>query len=307
MGQLLIAVLVGAVAAGAALVVLRTRSGSSSTKSKVPPALRPADIDAVLESSRLTKIHGWGLALTLFFAFFMPAYWVQEPQNRRNNEAEMAEESLERGERYYALATDQQTGEANPDGKECARCHGVNGEGGTNEFLNPDTGVRSIVQVPELKTVFARYEEPPPGFTDARTYIREVIERGRPGTDMPTWGAEYGGPLTEQELDDIVNWLESINEDPQVDADATGDQIFNQFCSTCHGIGGAGGSGPAMRGGGTVAEFPNIEDHKTFVKEGSKPGQPYGTSGQGTGAMPAWGGTLTDEQIQLVVDYERSL
>ncbi|HEX2180520.1 MAG TPA: c-type cytochrome [Actinomycetota bacterium] len=305
MGQLLIAVLVGAVAAGAALVVLRTRS--SSTKSKIPPALRPADIDAVLESSRLTKIHGWGLALTLFFAFFMPAYWVQEPQNRLDNEEKFAEESLERGERYYALATDQQTGDPNPDGKECARCHGVEAQGGTNEFLNPDTGTRSIVQVPELKTVFARYETPPPGFEDARQYIREVIERGRPGTDMPTWGAEFGGPLTEQELDDIVNWLESIQETPQVSADATGDQIFNQFCSTCHGIGGAGGSGPAMRGGSETAMFPNIEDHKNFVREGSRPGQPYGTSGQGTGAMPGWAGTLTEEQIQLVVDYERSL
>jgi mono/diheme cytochrome c family protein len=306
MGQLLIAVLVGGIAAGAALVVLRTRSGSGN-KSKVPPALRPADIDAVLESSRLTKIHGWGLALTLFFAFFMPAYWVQEPQNRLDNEKEFAEESLERGEEYYALTTNQQTGATNSKGKECARCHGEGAEGGTNEFLNPDTGTRSIVQVPELKTVFARYEEPPPGFEDARAYIRETIERGRPGTDMPTWGGEYGGPLTEQELDDIVNWLESIQQDAEVEEGATGDQIFTQFCSTCHGIGGAGGSGPAMKGGSESAMFPNIEDHKTFVKEGSKPGQPYGTSGQGTGAMPAWGGTLTDEQIQLVVDYERSL
>lgn len=304
MGQLLIAVLVGAVAAGAALVVLRTRS--TGTKSKIPPALRPADIDAVLESSRLTKIHGWGLALTLFFAFFMPAYWVQEPQNRIDNEEMFAEESLERGERYYAMAIDQQTGESNTAGKECARCHGDGAEGGTNEFLNPDTGTRSIVQVPELKTVFARYEEPPPGFEDAREYIRETIERGRPGTDMPTWGNEYGGPLTEQELDDIVNWLESIQVDVDIEGDATGDQIFNQLCSTCHGVGGAGGSGPAMTGGSETAQFPNIEDHKTFVKEGSKAGQPYGTSGQGTGAMPAWA-SLTEEQIQKVVDYERSL
>lgn len=304
MGQLLIAVLVGAVAAGAALVVLRTRT--PRTKSKIPPALRPADIDAVLESSRLTKIHGWGLALTLFFAFFMPAYWVQEPQNRIDNEEMFAKESIERGEKYYASPIDQQTGEQNTAGKDCARCHGDGAEGGTNEFLNPDTGTRSLVQVPELKTVFARYEEPPKGFEDAREFIRETIERGRPGTDMPTWGSEYGGPLTEQELDDIVNWLESINTEVEVEADATGDQIFNQFCSTCHGVGGAGGSGPPMTGGSETRQFPNIEDHKTFVKEGSKAGQPYGTSGQGTGGMPPWP-SLTDDQIQKVVDYERSL
>jgi mono/diheme cytochrome c family protein len=304
MGQLLIAVLVGAVAAGAALVVLRTRT--PRTRSKIPPALRPGDIDAVLESSRLTRIHGWGLALTLFFAFFMPAYWVQEPQNRIDNEDMFAEESIERGEKYFASPIDPQTGDQNIDGKDCARCHGDGAEGGTNEFLNPDTGTRSLVQVPELRTVFARYEEPPKGFEDAREYIRETIERGRPGTDMPTWGNEYGGPLTEQELDDIVNWLESINVEVDIEADATGDQIFNQFCSTCHGVGGAGGSGPPMTGGSETRQFPNIEDHKTFVKEGSKAGQPYGTSGQGTGGMPPWP-SLTDDQIQKVVDYERSL
>lgn len=305
MVQLLIAVLAGGVAAGAALVILRSRS--SSDLPKVPPALRPADIDAVLESTRLTKIHGWGLALTLFFAFFMPAYWIQEPQNRLNNEERFIAESLERGERYYAMAVDQQTGEGNPSGKECALCHGVNAEGGTNEFLNPVTGIRSTVQVPELRTIFSRYATPPPGFRDAREYVREVIERGRPGTDMPTWGGEYGGPLTEQELDDIVNWIEDIQEEPQVDADATGQQIFGQFCAACHGIGGAGGSGPSMQNGATVAEFPDEADHAEFVRSGSQVGQPYGTSGMGTGAMPPWAGILTEEQIALVVEYERSL
>ena len=123
---------------------------------------------------------------------------------------------------------------------------------------------------------------------------------------MPTWGNKYGGPLTEQEIEDIVNWLADIQVDLDIDATATGDAIFNQLCATCHGVGGAGGSGPAMTGGAESRQFPNIEDHKAFVKSGSTAGQPYGTSGMGTGGMPPWG-TLTDEQIQKVVEYERSL
>lgn len=307
MGQLLIAILVGGIAALAAMVVLKKRSPGSRLP-KVPPAFRPAPIDSELESSRLTKISAWGLALTMFFAFFMPAYWVQEPANRVANEQFFAEESLHRGELYYANAVHPVTGDANPSGKECAQCHGHGAEGGVTEFLNPATGVRSEVQVPELLTIFARYETPPPGFPDARAFIRETIERGRPGTAMPTWGAEFGGPLTEQELDDIVNWLESIQQEPQIEADADGQQIFNQFCATCHGIGGAGGSAPAMLGGETEAEFPDIEDHIDFVREGSQPNQPYGALGSvGTGGMPGWGAVLTDEQIRLVVEYERSL
>ncbi|MEX2587186.1 MAG: c-type cytochrome [Actinomycetota bacterium] len=306
MGQLVIALIIGAVAAGAALVAFRPRRKSADVK-KIPPAFRPAEVDAVLESDRLNRIHAWGLVLTVFFAFFLPAYWLYEPQNRLNNELKFEEESLERGEEYYALTTDPVSGDPNPAGKECARCHGVDAEGGTNEFLNPNTGETSTVQVPELKTVFARYETPPPGYDDARSYIQEVIERGRPGTDMPTWGDEYGGPLTSQEVDDIVNWLEHIQVEPEVTEDASGQEIFNQMCVACHGAGGAGGSGPAMQGGATVDQFPDVAEHEEFVRSGSTPGQPYGTSGQGTGAMPAWGGSLTDEQISAVVEYERSL
>lgn len=306
MGQLVIALIIGAVAAAAAFVAFRPEPKSAGVK-KIPPALRPAETDAVLESERLNRIHAWGLVLTVFFAFFLPAYWLQEPQNRRDNEEKFAEESIERGEEYYAMATHPETGASNPAGKECARCHGHGAEGGTNEFLNPNTGETSTVQVPELTTVFARYETPPPGYDDARTYIREVIERGRPGTDMPTWGAEFGGPLTEQEIDDILNWLESIQQEADVSEDASGQDIFNQMCATCHGAGGAGGSGPAMQGGSTVDQFPDVAEHEEFVKSGSTPGQPYGTSGQGTGGMPAWGGSLTDEQISAVVEYERSL
>ena len=61
-----------------------------------------------------------------------------------------------------------------------------------------------------------------------------------------------------------------------------------------------------MQGGSETRQFPNIEDHKKFVREGSKPGQPYGTSGMGTGGMPPWP-QLSDDQLQKVVDYERSL
>ena len=33
---------------------------------------------------------------------------------------------------------------------------------------------------------------------------------GRPGTPMPAWGAEGGGPLTTQQIDELIAYLESI-------------------------------------------------------------------------------------------------
>lgn len=306
MNPLLIAVVFGGIAAIAAIVAFRPRSSSGKSKS-VPPALRPAAIDTILESDRLTKVTLWGMVLAIFFALFLPAYWFKEPARMVAKEESFKEESEERGKTYYSLSTDPQTGASNIAGKECARCHGIDAQGGSTLFLNPATGTKSDYPVPDLKTVYSRYEEPPPGFPDARAYITETIERGRPGTPMPTWGNKYGGPLTEQEIDDIVNWIQSIQEKPEFEAAATGDQIFAKLCASCHGVAGAGGSGPAMKGGSESKQFPNIDDHIAFVKEGSKAGTPYGTSGKGTGAMPAWGGTLNEEQIKAVVEYERSL
>lgn len=310
MSPVFIAVVFGAIALGAAVVMFRPRSSSSTSSGAskaVPPALRPGAIDSILESDRLTKVTLWGMTLAIFFAIFLPAYWFREPARMAATEEQFAEQSIERGAEYYALTTDPQTGDANSAGKECARCHGINGEGGTTLFLNTATGESTDYPVPNLNTIFSRYETPPPGFDDARSFIYETIERGRPGTPMPTWGADFGGPLTDQELDDIVNWIADNQVEAQVDEGASGDQIFTQLCVACHGVTGAGGTGPAMRGGSTEAQFPNIDDHIAFVRQGSQAGQTYGVSGVGTGAMPPWQGTLTDEQIRAVVEYERSL
>ena len=305
MRQLAIAIVLAGFVAIAAMLLLRR--GGTTKAEKIPPALRPGDTDDVLESDRLISIQRWGFGLALFFAIFLPLYWFAEPGRMRSQENEFNKDSIERGAQYFALRTDPVTGEENGKGIECARCHGSDAGGGENEFLDPSTATLTKVKVPDLVTVFSRYENPPPGYKDAEAFIRETIERGRPPTDMPTWGNKYGGPLTDQQIGDIVNYLKSIQGKVKVASGASGDKIFSQYCSPCHGIGGVGGLGPAMKGGSEKAQFPNIEDHIAFVKAGSKAGVAYGTSGKGTGRMPAWGGQLSDEQIKAVIEYERSL
>jgi mono/diheme cytochrome c family protein len=256
------------------------------------------------------------MALTiLFFALFFPVYWFFEPERMANRETQFHEQSVERGRKYFALHQDPKTGAENFDAIECARCHGLNATGGNNEFLNPTTGQKTLVQVPPLYTVFSKFEANKdslgfPVVKDARQFVTETIERGRPGTDMPTWGNKYGGPLTDQQIQDIVNWLETIQE-PLPEA-LTGDArtLFNKVCATCHGVDGAGGGvAPAFTGGSETKRFPNRDDQVAFVKAGSVAGQQYGVGGVGTGHMPPKGGyaALTDQQIAQIVDYERSL
>jgi mono/diheme cytochrome c family protein len=71
----------------------------------------------------------------------------------------------------------------------------------------------------------------------------------------------------------------------------SGEEVYAANCARCHGESGQGGSGPAMEG---VADRLSAADHVEIVREGRS-------------AMPAWEGTLTDGEIEAVVDYEREI
>jgi mono/diheme cytochrome c family protein len=73
-----------------------------------------------------------------------------------------------------------------------------------------------------------------------------------------------------------------------------GAALFSDNCARCHGSGGGGGLGPQLSGGRVVKAFPNEQDQVAFVT-------------QGRDGMPAFGNTLSPQQIKQVVDYTRTL
>jgi mono/diheme cytochrome c family protein len=102
-----------------------------------------------------------------------------------------------------------------------------------------------------------------------------------------------------------------------------GEALFNlglnggaYSCARCHtpgwswgdpGIPGQGALGWNVTSGATNTHFPNASDMVEFVKNGTTQGAKYGTVGQGTGRMPGFGAILTDEMIEAIVQYVRSL
>ncbi len=79
-------------------------------------------------------------------------------------------------------------------------------------------------------------------------------------------------------------------------------------CSGCHGAAGGGGVGPKLSEGEALLSFPEEQDQIEWVKGGSqaKIGQEYNARGRvAAGGMPAFGGQLSDEEIEAVVQYER--
>jgi polyvinyl alcohol dehydrogenase (cytochrome) len=75
------------------------------------------------------------------------------------------------------------------------------------------------------------------------------------------------------------------------DESADGEDVYRSNCARCHGGSGQGGSGPTMEG---VADRLDEDEHLEIVREGRE-------------GMPAWEDTLSDEEIQAVVDYEREV
>jgi mono/diheme cytochrome c family protein len=74
----------------------------------------------------------------------------------------------------------------------------------------------------------------------------------------------------------------------------TGAALFAAHCARCHGSDGGGGIGPQLSDGKVVAAFPDVADEITFVTRGRD-------------GMPAFGGQLSAQQIDQVVDYTRTL
>jgi mono/diheme cytochrome c family protein len=109
-----------------------------------------------------------------------------------------------------------------------------------------------------------------------------------------------------------------------VDAKATlelseGALLFNQNCARCHTSGysygepkaPAGGHyGPSLRAGSLAQQFPEKKDQIAFIANGVPDAAAYGKGGVNHwsgGGMPYFANILTPEQIEKIVDYERSL
>lgn len=253
----------------------------------VPPALRSGYSDEELERRVLERYMGWGILLTAFFAIFLPAYWINEPSRLENKTNADFVASVERGEALFV--------------ENCALCHGQNAEGGgtTSTYDSDDSW-----PAPNLTTVVKRYEDAP--VDDIREYVENTIHRGRPGTPMPAWGSEFGGPLTDQQISDITDWL-LVNQKAEVaEADPassmSGKQLFQQNCAKCHGENLEGFVGPSLVG---VFERHNEQTVLGILRNGI-----FLANGV---SMPPWqsgymyeDARYTDAALKRIVEYLKS-
>ncbi len=175
----------------------------------IPIGFRPAPSDDELETNVLERWQGWGLLMLLFLALFLPLYFVFF-ENQRSNDAALKqrEESIKRGAAIFAQAKPGAHGfQAG-----CARCHGTYAGGGVVPQYKANKDAAPVdYPAPSLNEVFKRQiVEQKKTPRDAYRFVYNTIAQGRPGTPMPTWGLGYGGPMNDQQIEDVINYLLSI-------------------------------------------------------------------------------------------------
>lgn len=318
---------------GIALIVFLAIAilGSRGRKPAPPSNMVEYYDDETMEGPKLEKYLGAAVIFSAILAASLPFYWLLEPTRQEKMDEFFLEDSAERGKLRFASAGTVPPSEVLQ--LECARCHGAKAEGGAATYLLQPTEPGELAKTvswtaPSLDDVLLRF---------SREELAQIITYGRPGTPMPAWGLAGGGPLPEQPVEDLVNYLQSIQISPEEArkryterAEALmkenpgiseGQALFMAACARCHTKGwsygepetmGAGGAfGPNLTGGVTLRQFPplggGVAKHVEFVTTGSDFQKAYGTQGIGSGRMPGFGQMLTARQIDEIVIYERSL
>ncbi|HLA97735.1 MAG TPA: c-type cytochrome [Anaerolineales bacterium] len=162
----------------------------------------------------------------------------------------------------------------------CSLCHGEDGEGADGPALND----KSFLVNTSDETIFS------------------LIGSGVPSSEMPAWNQAFGGPFTDQQIQQIVafmrNWEGEAPDRRSIAMQGdpvNGLTIFSSTCVICHGEDGLGSErAPAINDPAKLEQFDDDWYEQTIAE---------GRPAQG---MPTWGTVLSPEQIRDLVALLRA-
>ena len=122
----------------------------------------------------LDRYYTAGLVFMFVLVVAFPLYRLREPSLRSDARTEQASEYQRIGDGLFSQS--------------CASCHGKSATGGSAPTLNS-------------KQFFS-------ATTDAQAAL--IITGGVPGSDMTAWSQDFGGPLTAEQIRQLVTYLRSL-------------------------------------------------------------------------------------------------
>lgn len=198
-----LAVVAGIVWLGLVVVsALRNRGAE-----EIAPNLQPGTNDQEMETRRLETGQKFAIAASAFLAISLPLYFLSEQDRQEGFVEEFEEASIERGEHLVEEFA-------------CYSCHGPLGVGGSATFVEKRSGVTVSWAAPPINDVFYRYD------ADEVNYW---LTFGRGNTPMPAWGLAGGGPMNEKQIEDVVNYLRTIQVEQQDAVDVVAAEVEVQL------------------------------------------------------------------------------
>ncbi len=202
-----------------------------------------------------------GLVLSLIVLGGMAVYWFGESARLAEASETFASERIERGHEVYM--------------DQCVSCHGAEGEGGVGPALNDKKLLKNT-----LNAVFF-----------------SIVRSGVPNTEMPAWSVDFGGPLTDEDVKDVVAFIRAWEPTaPEIEPvvfepDASrGALLFANTCAICHGQNGMGtADAPPIN---NPTRLTSLEDdwYRATIKNG-RPAK----------GMPTWGTVLSPNQVEDII------
>lgn len=190
------------------MISARKETGSEV---ELAPNRKPYFDDEKLESTRLNYALWTSFGLLVVIAVALPFYWLAEPGRQEGAIQDFNDIFTRNGETIYV------------SGAQCVSCHADSGVGGVTSFIVTDDNGEFVQQVtwtaPALDTVMYRFDN---------EEVKTILTYGRPGTPMAAWGTAGGGPLTDQDLDKLIEYIWSIQIPPE-EMRANYDAVIERF------------------------------------------------------------------------------
>ncbi len=184
----------------------------------------------------------------------------------------------------------------------CAQCHGEQGEGGVSPDVPALTGAGNELTVAQLEHIINH------GLGESANPTKPY---------MPVWGEV----ISNRQVSDLVAYIRAGlpavagAEPPLVPTDqgepVAGAALYGKYgCINCHGPNGLGGvpnpqspdkAIPPLSGADFFSEFDTDAKIKEIIRTGSVLGSAPIVS------MPHWGGILSDDQLNALVAYIKTL
>jgi len=204
-----------------------------------------------------------GLVLTIALFLGLSSAFIGEEGRMSRRIQEISRQRVKTGRTLYV--------------ENCTSCHGTRGEGAVGPALNN----KKLLKAASDQVLFA------------------TIRTGRPGTTMPAWGQENGGPFTDEDVRNVVSFVRAwepnapvIEKDKFVPNAARGANLFASTCYICHGDNGHGGKGKTGPAVNVPERLKGLDDR--WYRETI-------TNGRPAKGMPTWGTVLSPNQIDDLV------